>query len=117
MDIQTVKLQENGYLVNGSIFVPDDPGNRHYREVQEWINAGNTPEPIQTPAEQAEEELQAHNEEKERRLKETDYTQLMDENALLTSQQQSDIATYRQAVRDTTVGNSFPHLPAWYTGR
>ena len=45
MTIQTVKFQENGYLVNGNMFVPSDPENRHYQMVQEWIAEGNTPEP------------------------------------------------------------------------
>ena len=41
--INTVKLQENGYLVNGSISIPNDSNNRHYKEVQEWLKT-NTPE-------------------------------------------------------------------------
>ncbi len=49
--IQTVKLQENGYLVNGSMSVPNNPANRHYNDIQEWIALGNTPEPQYTDAE------------------------------------------------------------------
>lgn len=44
MIINTVKKQENGYLVNGEIFVPESAGNRDYVAVLEWIDAGNTPE-------------------------------------------------------------------------
>ncbi len=44
-DIQTVKLQDNGYLVNGNIFVPDAPGNSDYQTIQEWLALGNTPTP------------------------------------------------------------------------
>ena len=43
--ITSVKLQKDGYLVNGSMSVPLSEGNRHYRGVQEWIAAGNTPDP------------------------------------------------------------------------
>jgi len=43
--IKTVKIQEDGWLVNNSMSIPDDKGNRHYQEVQEWIAEGNTPEP------------------------------------------------------------------------
>lgn len=49
MEITSVKALESGYLVNGSITVPNDPGNRHYREVQAWIAEGNTPEPMSQP--------------------------------------------------------------------
>lgn len=46
MVIEKVKLAEDGsYIVNGSIHVPNTPGNRHYAMVQEWIANGNTPEP------------------------------------------------------------------------
>lgn len=45
MSIQTVQIQGQGYLVNGLMSVPNSPSNRHYQRVQEWIAAGNTPEP------------------------------------------------------------------------
>jgi len=44
MTIQTVKIQEHGYLINGTMSVPNDPANRHYQELLDWINDGNTPE-------------------------------------------------------------------------
>jgi hypothetical protein len=44
MTIQTVKLQEHGYLVNGTMSVPNDPANRHYQLILDWINDGNLPE-------------------------------------------------------------------------
>ena len=45
MSIQTVKslAPGYGYLVNGNMGVPNDPENRHYQEILDWINAGNTP--------------------------------------------------------------------------
>jgi hypothetical protein len=30
-------------------FIPNDPGNRDYREYLDWIDAGNTPEPAPAP--------------------------------------------------------------------
>jgi len=51
MTIETVKLQDSGYLINGSMSVPNDPANRHYSYVQEWIAEGNTPAPEFTDAE------------------------------------------------------------------
>jgi len=45
MTIQTVKIQElGGYLVNGTMSVPEAEGNRHYQQILDWINDGNTPE-------------------------------------------------------------------------
>ena len=45
MTIETVKLHENGgYLINGNMSVPNDPANRDYQELLDWINEGNTPE-------------------------------------------------------------------------
>lgn len=38
--IKTVKKQENGYLVNNEMSVPNDPSNRHYIEIQKWILNG-----------------------------------------------------------------------------
>jgi hypothetical protein len=29
--------------------IPNDPGNRDYREYLEWVEAGNTPEPAPEP--------------------------------------------------------------------
>ena len=43
MTIETVKLQEGSYLVNGNLSVPNDPANGHYQMILDWINEGNTP--------------------------------------------------------------------------
>lgn len=45
----TVKQTETGYVVDNTLHVPNDPRNRHYQEIQEWIAAGNTPEPYVAP--------------------------------------------------------------------
>ena len=43
MIIETVKTQENSYLVNGTMSVPNDPANSDYQLILDWINEGNTP--------------------------------------------------------------------------
>ncbi len=49
--ISTVKDQaEGGWIVNGTLNVPNDPGNRHARDVLAWIAEGNTPDPADPPA-------------------------------------------------------------------
>jgi len=49
-DIET-PTNYTGYLVDGTLNVPMDTGNRHYQEVQEWIAQGNKPEPAYTKKE------------------------------------------------------------------
>ena len=49
--ITSCKSQESGWLVNGSMSVPNDPANRHCAGVLAWIAEGNTPAPEFTDAE------------------------------------------------------------------
>ena len=44
MEIQTVKIQGNGYLLNGTMSVPKADGNREYEAIKQWLAEGNTPE-------------------------------------------------------------------------
>ena len=44
MTIETVKIHEYGYLVNGTMSVPNNPDNTDYQLILDWINEGNTPE-------------------------------------------------------------------------
>ena len=53
-EIKSVKIQGNGYLLNGTMSVPTADGNREYELIKLWISEGNTPEP-----EFSEEELEA----------------------------------------------------------
>ena len=38
MIIETVKIREHGYLVNDIMSVPNEPSNRHYQLILDWIN-------------------------------------------------------------------------------
>ena len=49
--ITSCKSQESGWLVNGTMSVPNDPANRHCADVIQWIAEGNTPAPEFTDAE------------------------------------------------------------------
>ena len=53
-EIKSVKIQGNGYLLNGTMSVPMADGNREYELIKLWIAEGNTPEPEYTEAELAE---------------------------------------------------------------
>jgi hypothetical protein len=63
MKIKTVELTETGnYTVNKDtdmISAPNDMGNRHRVMIQEWIDAGNTPDPFVPPVKTWEENRQA----------------------------------------------------------
>jgi len=117
MNISTVKETHKGFFVNGETFVPNDPANIDYRGIQDWIAEGNTPEPIETPQEEQDRLEKEFRAEQKRRLAATDYTQLMDENELLTTAQQDEIFQYRADVRNATLATGFPTRPVWFVAR
>jgi hypothetical protein len=43
MNIKTVKKQGDGFLVNGSMYVPAITSNRHYKIIKKWMDDGNVP--------------------------------------------------------------------------
>jgi hypothetical protein len=44
------KLTENGVLdTETGAHIPNAEGNRHWQEYQEWLAAGNTPDPADPP--------------------------------------------------------------------
>lgn len=45
MEIKTVKIQGQGYLLNGTMSVPKADGNMEYELIKVWLAEGNTPEP------------------------------------------------------------------------
>ena len=52
--IQAVKDKlDSGYIATTTrgeeLHVPNDPANRHYQQVQDWIALGNTPDPADPP--------------------------------------------------------------------
>jgi tRNA G18 (ribose-2'-O)-methylase SpoU len=51
IEITSVKLQSNGWLLNGNILVPDASGNREREAIMAWIADGNIPEQEFTDAE------------------------------------------------------------------
>lgn len=55
--IQTVKIQGQSYLLNGTMSVPKADGNREYELIKQWLDKGNIPEPEFTDEELAQQEL------------------------------------------------------------
>ena len=58
MEIKSVKIQGEGYLLNGTMSVPQANGNREYELIKEWLAQGNVPEPEFTKEELAQQELE-----------------------------------------------------------
>jgi hypothetical protein len=51
MEINTLSLNENGvFRVNDKFSVPDDMDNTQRREIQEWLDQGNTADPYVGPS-------------------------------------------------------------------
>ena len=71
-EIKTVKIQGNGYLLNGTMLVPKADGNREYELIKKWLN-DNTPEPEFTEEELAKQEINAKVQEAKQYLQSTDH--------------------------------------------
>ena len=72
MEIKSVKIQGNGYLLNGYMSVPKANGNREYELIKEWLKT-NEPEPEFTEEELAKQELQIKINEAKQYLSKTDH--------------------------------------------
>lgn len=57
MEIKSVKIQGESYLLNNEMYVPKANGNREYEAIKQWLK-DNTPEPEFTEEELAQQELQ-----------------------------------------------------------
>ena len=75
-EIQSVKIQGQGYLLNGNMSVPKADGNREYELIKEWLLKGNTPEPEFTEAELAQQALDKQIAEAKAYLVSTDFKDL-----------------------------------------
>jgi hypothetical protein len=76
MEITSVKIQQNGWLLNGNISVPNASGNREREAIVAWIAEGNTPEPEFTDAELAKQVLSQKVQDALSFLSSTDYKDL-----------------------------------------
>jgi hypothetical protein len=82
--ITSCKSQESGWLVNGTMSVPNDPANRDCQDVLQWIEEGNTPDPQFTSEEIAANAQQVINGESLAYLASTDW--------YVTRQSETDVA-------------------------
>ena len=59
MEILKVKIQGQGYLLNGTMSVPKADGNSEYELIKQWLEKGNIPEPEFTEEELNYQRIQA----------------------------------------------------------
>ena len=103
MNIETVKIENNegDFRVNGTMIVPPSTDNADYVFVQEWIAAGNTPDPQYTDAEIAANTQAETNATSRAYLASTDW--YITRKAETGDAVPSEITTLRTAARDAIV--------------
>ena len=108
MEILKVKIQGQGYLLNGIMYVPKADGNKEYEAVKQWLAKGNVPEPEFTDEEIQEQEQAQFRAERNQLLIEADIeiNKLDDLN-----KDASSWRVYRQALRDSTECWALPTKP------
>ena len=110
------KVSGDGFLdTEKGMFIPNDEGNRHYQEMQAWIGEGNTVDPEFTAQEITDNAWASLRGTRDRLLVNTDFMVLQDVYSNYTAQQQTDITTYRQALRDLPGNTVDPTSPTWPT--
>ena len=99
--ITSCKLQNSGWLVNGSMGVPNDPANRDCADVLQWIAEGNTPAPEYTDAEIAANAQAETNATSQSYLDSTDWyiTRFLETGVVIPT----DVTTAREAAREAIV--------------
>ena len=101
MEIQTVKIENDGFRVNGNMCVPPNLDNADYVKVVEWIAEGNTPTPEFTDAEIAAKTQAELNVTSRAYLASTDW--YITRKAETGDAVPSEITTLRTAARDAIV--------------
>lgn len=109
------KIINDGWLdTENNMYIPNAPGNRNYQEVQEWIASGNTPDPQYTEQELSDMAWDSLRNQRDLLLKETDFMMTQDYYySVLTAQEQTDVTTYRQALRDLPTNTADPTNITW----
>jgi len=96
--------------------IPNDTDNRHWIEYQVWVDAGNTADPEYTPQEITDNAWSDLRSERDVLLSATDFFMSYDYyNNEMTSQEQTDVTTYRSSLRTLPADTSDPTDVTWPT--
>lgn len=90
---------ESVVRLSDSACIPFAEGNRDYQEYQEWLAAGNTPEPAQTATELLAAAKSAKEVEIKGMLAATDYKAIKYTEGVLTVEEYAPIKVYRESLR------------------
>jgi hypothetical protein len=97
------KSLPDGYVLDQERewIIPPDTANMDYVEYLQWVDDGNTPDPYQTEEEILAEKWMLLRSDRTTRLMQIDFMMTYDfYNDVLSEQEQTDLTTYRQALRD-----------------
>lgn len=96
--------------------IPDDTANRDWQEYLVWVDEGNTADPEYTPQEITDNAWALLRGERDMLLSRTDFFMSVDfYNDILSVQEQTDVAAYRQDLRDLPGDTVDPENPTWPT--
>ena len=98
--IETVKIQGNGYLLNGTMSVPKADGNREYELIKQWLAEGNIHEPEFTEEELQITSINKQIQEAKTYLSSTDFYMTVDKYAELDEARKVELATKRAEARE-----------------
>lgn len=101
------RLLQNGvYDTEESRSIPASERNRHYRAYQEWVDEGNTPDPMPAPDPLADEIAEMHRTDRQMmRLMEKLIQYLIDKDVIVwadLTQKQKDFLLRRKQLRELT---------------
>ena len=99
-EIQTVKIQGEGYLLNGTMHVPKADGNSEYELIKQWLAEGNNTEPEFTEEELAKQESDRQIAESKTYLASTDFYMTVDKYAELDGARKVELTTKRAEARE-----------------
>lgn len=103
--IKSVKIQGNGYLLNGTTHVPKADGNSEYELIKQWIADGNIPEQEFTEEELLKQKQDKFRAERNLLLNKAD----IEINKAEDLEQDSKVLrVYRQKLRDSTINWVMP---------
>ena len=99
--IKSVKIQGQGYTLNGTMHVPGNaPGNKEYELIKQWLAEGNEPEPEFTEEELQITSINKQIQEAKTYLASTDFYMTVDKYAELDKARKVELTTKRAEARE-----------------